>query len=34
VPWFEWAEVSDKGAAEKKEFVAEKLRSVGVTVPA
>jgi hypothetical protein len=34
MPWFEWAELNDKGAAEKKVFVAEKLRSVGVSVPA
>ena len=33
VPWFEWAELNDKGAAEKKAYVAEKLRAVGVSVP-
>ena len=33
VPWFEWAEVRDKGAAEKKAFVAKKLRAAGVSVP-
>jgi hypothetical protein len=32
VPWFEWAELS--GSAEKKEYVAAKLREVGVSVPA
>ena len=34
VPWFEYAEVNDKGAAEKKAKVAEKLRAAGVRVPA
>jgi len=34
VPWFEWAEMNLEGAAEKKEFVAAKLRAAGVTVPA
>ena len=32
VPWFEWADV--KGPAQKGEYVAEKLRSVGVSIPA
>jgi len=32
VPWFEWADV--KGPAQKREYVAEKLRSVGVSIPA
>ena len=34
VPWFEWAEVSGKGAAERKAYVAMKLRAVGVSIPA
>jgi molybdopterin-binding protein len=34
VPWFEWAKLNDKGAAEKKEYVAAKLRVAGVSVPA
>ena len=34
VPWFEWAELNRKGAAEKSEFVAAKLRGAGVRVPA
>jgi hypothetical protein len=34
VPWFEWAELNFKGAAEKKAFVAAKLRGAGVRVPA
>jgi len=32
VPWFEWA--AAKGSAEKTAYVAEKLREVGVSVPA
>jgi len=34
VPWFEWAELNDKGAAARRAYVAEKLREVGVSVPA
>jgi len=34
VPWFEWAELNNKGAAEKKAYVAAKLRTAGVHVPA
>jgi hypothetical protein len=34
VPWVEWAELNSKGAEEKKEYVAEKLRAAGVSVPA
>jgi hypothetical protein len=32
VPWFEWAELS--GNAEKKHYIAEKLKGAGVHVPA
>ena len=34
VPWFEWAELNNKGAAEKEAYVAAKLRAVGVSIPA
>ena len=34
VPWFEYAELNDKGAAEKIEYVVAKLRSAGVSIPA
>jgi hypothetical protein len=33
VPWFEYAELNGKGAAEKSEYVATKLRAAGVSVP-
>jgi hypothetical protein len=32
VPWFEWADAN--GPAEKRKYVAEKLRAAGVSVPA
>jgi len=32
VPWFEYAELNDKGAAEKADYIAAKLRDVGVSV--
>jgi hypothetical protein len=32
VPWFEWAELNDKGAAEKKAYVVAKLTAAGVNV--
>jgi len=34
VPWFEWAELNNKGAAEKKAYVVMKLSAVGVSIPA
>jgi hypothetical protein len=34
VPWFEWAELNGKGAAEKRQYVAAKLRAAGVSVTA
>jgi len=34
VPWFEWSELNGKGAAEKRKYVAAKLREVGVSIPA
>jgi len=34
VPWFEYAALNDKGAAEKSEYVAAKLRAAGVIIPA
>jgi hypothetical protein len=34
VPWFEWAELNDKGAAARQAYVAAKLGTAGVSIPA